>query len=406
VPTQFIETLIIGGGQAGLTMSHMLSKRGRPHLVLERHGIAARWRTERWDGLRFQFPNWSVRLPDFPFRHTDPDGFATSGAIADFIAAYADFIEAPVSQGVNVTALRRDGGGFIAQTSSGPIAAANVVISTGPFQRPDIPAWLPDSLGMFQVHANGYRDPDQLPGGAVLVVGAGASGAQIAEELLRAGRRVYLSIGHHRRMPRRYRGRDFIWWLSALGMDQIPADRRGADQSPVLITGAHGGHTIDFRRFATEGMVLLGRAEAAVDGVMHFGANLQDSLAHGDAALTGFLNAADAHVIRAGLDFPEDPEARTVTPDPPALANPPSRLDLRAAGIGAVIWATGYRFDLGWLDVPVLDDHGAPRHRLGVTEIPGLYFLGLSWLSGATSSFLSGAGNDAARLAAHIAARV
>jgi putative flavoprotein involved in K+ transport len=257
--------LVVGGGQAGLALSHMLSQRGCQHLVLERGRIAERWRTERWDGLRFQFPNWSVQLPDFPFPHADPDAFATSAEIVDFLNAYADFIAAPIRCGVTVTALRRREGasGFVAETSNGAIEAANVVVATGPYQRPIIPALLPEDASLFQVHASRYREPDQLPPGAVLIVGSGASGAQIAEELVRAGRHVYLSVGHHRRLPRRYRGRDLIWWLSALGLDQTPVENRGPDKSLPLITGAYGGHTIDFRHFATQGMTLLGRVEAA-----------------------------------------------------------------------------------------------------------------------------------------------
>jgi len=261
MPVEQVQTLIIGGGQAGLTMSHRLKQRGLAHIVLERHRIAERWRSERWDGLRFQFPNWSVRLPDFPFPHTDPDGFATSGEIVDFIAAYAAFIAAPIRCGVAVTALRcRDGAtGFVAETSDGAIEAINVVVATGPYQRPLIPALSLDNIHVFQVHAGRYQKPDQLPSGAVLVVGSGASGAQITEELLRAGRRVYLSVGRHRRMPRRYRGRDLIWWLSALGLLERPTEERGPDRSLPLITGAFGGNTIDFRQFAAEGVTLLGR---------------------------------------------------------------------------------------------------------------------------------------------------
>jgi len=203
MPVEQVQTLIIGGGQAGLAMSHRLKQRGLAHLVLERHRIAERWRSERWDGLRFQFPNWSMRLPDFPFPHTDPDGFATSGDILDFISAYAAFVAPPIRCGVAVTSLRcRDGAsGFVAETSDGVIEADNVVVATGPYQRPIIPALLRDDATVFEVHASRYTNPDQLPSGAVLVIGSGASGAQIAEELLCAGRRVYLSLGRPAHPP-------------------------------------------------------------------------------------------------------------------------------------------------------------------------------------------------------------
>jgi len=404
VPVEKIQTLIIGGGQAGLAMSHRLSQRGLEHLVLERHRIAERWRSERWDGLRFQFPNWSVRLPDFPFSHADPDGFATPGEIVDFIRAYADFIVAPIRCGVDVTRLRRRAGasGFVAETSHGPIEADHVVVATGPYQRPAIPASLRDELDVFQAHASQYRNPAQLPEGAVLVVGSGASGAQIAEELLQSGRRVYLAVGQHRRMPRRYRGRDLIWWLDDMGLLQRPAEERGPERSLPLISGALGGNTIDFRRYAAEGVTLLGRLQAAHQGVVSFAPDLAKRLAYGDASYTIFLDMMDDHAEAHGLDMPADPAARAVWPDPLCLAEPLQPLDLAACGIGAIIWATGYGFDFGWIDIPVLDSRGEPLHVNGIAAVPGLYFLGLQWLSRLNSSILSGVGDDAADLAYHI----
>jgi len=408
MPAERIDTLVIGGGQAGLAMSYCLKQRGLPHLVLERGRIAERWRSERWDGLRFQFPNWSVRLPDFPFQHADPDGFATSGEIVAFLNAYAAFVAPPIRCGVEVKRLQRPDGeafGLVAETSDGAIEARNVVVATGPYQRPNVPHLLDDSSGIFQVHASRYRNSAQLPPGAVLVVGCGASGAQIAEELLRSGRRVYLSVGRHRRMPRRYRGRDLIWWLAAMGLLQRPTEERGPDRSLPLITGAFGGNTIDFRQFAAEGVTLLGRMEAANEGVIDFAPDLAKRLAYGDASYAFFLDMADAHVERHDLKMPQDPAARAVLPDPPCLLEPLLRLDLRAADIAAVIWATGYGFDFGWIDAPVLNARGEPVHVRGITEVPGLYFLGLQWLSKLNSSLLSGVGDDAAVLADHIDAR-
>jgi putative flavoprotein involved in K+ transport len=407
MPLEQVRTLIIGGGQAGLVMSHRLKQRGLKHLVIERHRIAERWRSERWDGLRFQFPNWSVRLPDFPFPHTDPDGFATSREIVDFISAYADFIAAPIRCGVAVTALRRrDGGsGLIAETSDGSNEADNVVVATGPYQSPVLPALLRDDVNLFQVHASRYLNPDQLPPGAVLVIGAGASGSQIAEELLRAGRRVYLSVGRHTRLPRRYRGRDLIWWLSAMGIDQTAVEQRGPSRLLPLITGAYGGHTIDFRRFAADGVTLLGRVKAAHDGIVDLAPDLAESLANGDAMYASFLDRVDAHIEHHALAMPQDPAARAMLSDPSCVTEPLRQLDISADGIGAVIWATGYGVDFSWIDVPVLDARGEPVHRRGVTEVPGLYFLGLQWLSKMSSSFLSGVGDDAADLADYIAAR-
>ncbi|THD63063.1 MAG: FAD-dependent oxidoreductase [Bradyrhizobium sp.] len=406
MPVEHVETLIVGGGQAGLVMSHRLKQRGRAHLVLERGRVAERWRSERWDGLRFQFPNWSVRLPDFPFPHHDPDAFAATADILAYIEAYAAFVAPPIRCGVAVTRLRRrDGGsGFIAETSDGAIEADNVVVATGPYQRAIMPALLGDTR-IFQVHASRYANPGQLPPGAVLVVGSGASGAQIAEELFRSGRRVYLSVGRHTRLPRRYRGRDLIWWLSALGLDQTTVEQRGPSRLLPVISGAYGGHTIDFRRFADEGVTLLGRVEAARDGVIGFAADLAESLAGGDATYAAFLDMADTHVKRHAPNMPEDPAARAVLPDPHCVTAPLRQLDIGADGIGAVIWATGYGVDFGWIDIDAFNASGEPIHRRGIAEVPGLYFLGLQWLSKMNSSFLSGVGDDAAVLADHIAAR-
>ena len=407
VPVEHVETLIVGGGQAGLAMSHMLKRRSRPHLILERGRIAERWRTERWEGLRFQFPNWSVKLPDFEFQNRDPDAFATTREILKYLVDYANFVAPPIRCGITVTALKCEEGpwGLLAETSGGPVKAKNVVVATGPYQRAVIPNILPREHGLYQVHASGYRAPEQLRDGAVLVVGSGASGAQISEELCRAGRKVYLSVGRHRRMPRRYRGRDLIWWLRALGLDQTPVEQRGPERALPLITGAYGGHTIDFREFAKQGMTLLGRVKSANNCILEIAADLSDSLAHGDATCESFLDLVDAHIERLRLKSPEEPEARARRPEPACVAEPLRQLDLHAANIRSVIWATGYGLDFGWIDAPVFDQRDEPIHHGGVTAVPGLYFLGLQWLSKMNSSFLSGVGEDAAVLADHIANR-
>jgi putative flavoprotein involved in K+ transport len=406
MPVERVETLVIGGGQAGLVMSHRLKQRGLSHLVLERSQIAERWRSERWDGLAFQFPNWSVRLPDFPFPHTDPDAFASTGEIIKFIDAYAAFVAPPIRCGVEVTRLRaRDGAsGFIADTAHGIIEAENVVVATGPYQRALVPNLLRDDP-VFQLHASNYRNPEQLPSGAVLVAGAGASGAQIAEELQRAGRRVYLSVGTHRRLPRRYRGHDLFWWLAEMGIDRTPAAQRGASALGPVISGAYGGQTIDFRRYAADGMMLVGHLQAARGGVIEIAPGLAENLGDGDLVFTTFLDIVDGYIKLRGLDVPDEPKARATLPDPPCVTAPLQRLDLGTEGIGAVIWATGYGLDFGWIDLPVKDANGDPIHRDGITDVPGLYFLGLPWLSRMNSSFLSGVGDDAEVLADHIAAR-
>ena len=396
-----VETLVIGGGQAGLVMSHMLRERGCPHLVLERGQIGERWRSERWDGLRFQFPNWSVRLPDFPYPSSNPDGFATAAEILDYLNAYAAKVKPPIRCGVKVAALRRPGSAFLAETPEGTIAARNVVVATGPYQRPIVPDLLQNEE-IFQIHASAYKAPDQLPAGAVLIVGSGASGAQIAEELLRAGRRVFLSVGRHKRMPRRYRGHDLIWWLSEMGLDQTPVAERGPDATLPLITGAYGGHTIDLRAYAEQGITLVGRLRSAAVGTLHFAEDLQISLAYGDAAYGAFLDRADAYVEQKGMPLPVERQARARLADPACVIQPTRQVDYRASGVSAVIWATGYTFDFSWIELPVLNLGGQPQHDRGIAPIPGLYFLGLPWLSKMNSSFLNGVGEDAARLAEHI----
>jgi putative flavoprotein involved in K+ transport len=402
-----IDTLIIGGGQAGLTMSHRLKQRGIAHLVLERGRIGERWHSERWDGLKFQFPNWSVRLPEFPFPHDDPDGFASVSAIVDFIDAYAAFVAPPIRCGIEVRRLRqRDGvDGFVAETAGGAIAARNVVVATGPYQRPVIPPLLDELPGIFRLHASRYQNPAQLPRGAVLVIGSGASGAQIAEELHHAGRKVYLSVGRHNRLPRRYRGRDLVWWLSEMRIDQTPVEQRGAMRLLPVISGAYGGHTVDFRRFAADGIILLGRMQSASGAVMNIAPDLAKNLDAGDVAYATFLDTVDAYVKRRGLDAPEDEAAREKLADPACVTDPLRRIDLKAEDITSVILATGYRVDFSWIEIPVFDADGAPIHRGGISAATGLHFLGLQWLSRMSSSFMSGVGDDAAVLADHIAAR-
>jgi putative flavoprotein involved in K+ transport len=392
-----VETLIIGGGQAGLAMSEHLAKRGVQHLIVERCRIAERWRSERWDSLVANGPAWHDRFPSKHFAGIDPDGFATKAQIVDYLVAYAKEIAAPIRCGVEVEALHENpaGPGFRAHTSEGVIESANVVVATGPFQRPVIPAAVPVDAGIDQMHSAAYRNPDQLREGAVLIVGAGSSGAQIADELVRAGRRVYLSVGAHNRPPRRYRGRDFVWWLGVLGEWDTRA----------LTPGTAGGHTVDFRQLAARGIILLGTAGSYRDGALAFAPNLAANIARGDANYLSMLTAADAYVVRMGLDLPEEPAAHRLDPDPPCVTNPELQLDLAAAGITSIVWATGYALDFDWIKLDAFDAKGRPMHERGVATLPGLYFLGLSWLSRRASAFIFGVWHDAEYLAGHVAAR-
>jgi putative flavoprotein involved in K+ transport len=404
VSVEKVDTLIVGGGQAGLAMSEHLSNSGVPHLILERHRIAERWRSERWDSLVANGPAWHDRFPGMEFADIDPDAFAPKERIADYFVAYAERIAAPIRCGVEVKEVRRNVGraGFRVETSAGLIDANYVVAATGPFQRPVIPDFVPEHAGVMQIHSSAYRNPGQLPEGAVLVVGAGSSGVQIADELLRAGRRVYLSVGPHDRPPRAYRGRDFVWWLGVLGKWDAAPKEPGKGHVTISVSGAHGGHTIDFRRLAAQGMTLVGQTESFKNGVVTFAQDLADNIAHGDANYLSVLDEADAYVARNGLDLPKEPEARKIDPDPRCMTDPIPTLNLAEAGVASIVWATGFALDFGWLKVDAFDEAGKPKHRRGVSAEPGIYFLGLPLQSGRGSSFIWGVWHDAKFLADHI----
>lgn len=404
MPVEKVDTLVVGAGQAGVAMSEHLSNCGVPHLVLERHRIAERWRSERWDSLVANGPAWHDRFPGMEFSALDPETFAPKERVADYFVDYAEMINAPIRCGVEVKEVRRNVGhpGFRVETSDGVIEANNVVAATGPFQRPITPAIVAEDSNIMQIHSNAYRNPGQLPEGAVLVVGAGSSGAQIADELLRAGKSVYLSVGPHDLPPRRYRGRDFVWWLGVLGKWDVPALEPGTEHVTIAVSGAHGGQTVDFRRLAGQGMTLVGRTESFNDGVMRFARDLADNIAKGNANTLSVLDEADAYVVRNGLDLPEEPEARIVGPDPQCVTDPILALNLAEAGITSIIWATGFALDYSWLKVEAFDEAGNPNHQRGVSAEPGIYFLGLPWQSRRGSSFIWGVWHDAKYLADQI----
>ena len=398
------DTLVVGGGQAGLAMSEHLGKAGIPHIVLERSRIAERWRSERWDSLVANGPAWHDRFPGMTYSDTAPDAFPGKEKVADYFEAYAAHINAPIRCGVEVLSARRkpNATGFHVKTSAGVIEAARIVAATGPFQRPVIPALVPETAGVLQIHSTAYRNPEQLPKGAVLVVGAGSSGAQIADELLRADRQVYLSVGPHDRPPRRYRGRDFVWWLGVLGKWNAAAPAPGTEHVTIAVSGAHGGQTVDFRRLAAERMTLLGRTESFENGALHFASDLVANVNKGDANYLSVLDEADAYVERNGLDLPDDPQARKRWPEPDCMCNPILQLDIVQAGITSIIWATGFVVDYGWLEVDTFNPDGRPRHHCGVSDEQGVYFLGLPWLSCRGSAFIWGVWHDAKYIADQI----
>lgn len=402
--SQETEVLVVGAGQAGIAMSEHLGLHGVPHLVVERDRIAERWRTWRWDSLVANGPAWHDRFPGQEF-NIDPDSFAGKEQVADYLVSYAEKIDAPIRTGVEVRSVRKNHGraGFHVETSEGTIEARYVVAATGAFQKPVIPPVVPDSAGIHQIHSSAYHNPRQLPDGSVLVIGAGSSGVQIADELQQSGRRVYLAVGPHDRPPRSYRGRDFCWWLGVLGKWDMAAPPRGAEHVTIAVSGAHGGHTVDFRSLAASGITLLGMAGPYEDGVMRFAPDLRTNIENGDANYLSMLDEADAYVARNGLDLPEEPQARVLGPDPESMINPILELDFAAAGITTIIWAVGFAFDYSWLQVDTFDENGRPIHQRGVSAEPGVYFLGLPWQSRRGSSFIWGVWHDAKYLADQIA---
>lgn len=398
------EVLVVGGGQAGVAMSEHLTARGIAHIVVERDRIAERWRTARWDSLVANGPAWHDRFPGLRFEDVAPDAFARKDRVADYFEEYAAQFGGDIRCGVEVLSVRHndDGPGFRAATSAGTIDARYVVAATGPFQKPLIPTIVPGDAGVRQIHSSDYRNPDQLPEGGVLVVGAGSSGVQIAEELRRSGRSVTLAVGPHDRPPRRYRGRDNVWWLGVLDKWGMSAPPAGAEHVTIAVSGARGGRTVDFRDLAASGITLVGRANSFEGGVMRFGADLEKNIVDGDANYLSVLDEADAFIAANGLDLPEEPEARELGPLPDCVVDPILEIDLAQAGIASIVWATGFDVDYGWLQVDAFDGRGRPRHERGVSPVHGVYFLGLPWLSCRGSSFIWGVWHDARFLADQI----
>jgi putative flavoprotein involved in K+ transport len=409
-----IEAVVIGGGQAGLAISYYLTQQGRPHVVLEQAPqIVPAWRHGRWDSFTLVTPNWTVRLPGFPYQGGDPDGFMPCADVVRHLEQYAASFQAPVRCGVQVTAVdpARSGQRYLVSTADGvTYAAATAVVATGSFQFPK-PALFSGALPpeIIQLHSSHYRNPSTLPPGAVLVVGSADSGCQIAEELNESGRRVYLCVGRAGRRPRRYRGKDFMFWVVTLGRveqtaDQLPSPSARFEANPQL-SGKDGGHTLNLHQFARDGVVLLGRLMGVDGHRIALAPDLQENLANADQASEDFKQGVDEFVRRTGMDV------REPGPDPvdevrsDAGRHAPAALDLKAAGITTVIWAAGYGFDYSWVHLPVCDAYGFPVQQRGVTRFPGLYFLGMNFLYNRKSGILLGVGEDAAHIAAAIAAR-
>lgn len=404
--------VVVGGGQAGLSMSHGLKQRGIDHVVLERHRVGFEWRERRWDSFCLVTPNWQCRLPGFPYPGPEPTGFMGKDAIVDYVEQYARSFDAPVMEGVSATALRPNAaGGFELETTAGRCHVAELVVATGGYHIPQIPRLaerLPDDI--VQLHSSEYRRPEALPPGAVLVIGSGQSGCQIAEDLHIAGRKVHLAVGGAPRTARRYRGRDVVEWLDQMGyyslpVNQHPLKERVRAKANHYVTGRDGGRDIDLRQRAREGMRLHGRLLEVRGGRLQFADDLRQNLDSADAVCESIKDTIDRFIAERATEAPfEARRAPVWQPDGEAASS--RTADVREDGISAVVWATGYRTDYRWLEAPIFNGSGYPVHERGVTAVPGLYFLGLPWLHTWGSGRFSGVAADANHLAEHIARRL
>jgi putative flavoprotein involved in K+ transport len=403
-----IPVAIVGGGQAGLSVSWYLKRLGIEHLIFEKHRIAHEWRNARWDSFCLVTPNWQCRLPGFPYAGDEPNGFMPKDEIVRYVEAFAASFQPPIREGVAVRRLYRDEHGrYALQTERGDYTADQVVIATGGYHKPAIPRLaerLPPSI--MQLHSSNYRNPESLPEGAVLVVGTGQSGCQIAEDLHLAGRQVHLSVGGAPRSPRVYRGKDAIAWLEEMHYYDIPIDEhpqkdRVRHKTNHYLTGRDGGREIDLRRLALDGMQLYGRLDGFAGGRLHFEPDLAASLDNADAVAESIKHTIDQYIAEHGILAPDEPPYQP----PWQPGEPITSLDLAGAGIRTVIWCIGFESDFSWVEVPVFDGRGEPAHRRGVTAAEGLYFIGLPWLWTWGSGRFSGVASDAAHLAEQIGSR-
>lgn len=402
---ELIDTIVIGAGQAGLSASYHLTQHGREHVVLERGEVADTWRTKRWDGFYLNTPNWAHRLPGHEYHGPDPDAFAPRDEVVSYLEEYARAIPARVRTGVRVTALRQEQDGYRVENDGDHLRAANVIVATGAYDRPT-PAELAAAAppGVLQLHTSESRNPEQLAPGAVLVVGSGQSGCQITDELNQAGRTTYLAVGRCPWFPRRYRGRELMYWAIDAGLmdetvDTLPSPAARFACNPP-ISGNDGGHDCHPRWLARRGTVLLGRLQGFREGAAQLAPGLEETLAWSDEFVATLKRRFDDYVRESGIDVPEaDSEEEPVAL--PQIAE----LDLSAAGIATILWANGYRPDLSWIDLPLADANGWPVQRRGVTEFPGLYFVGLHWLHKRKSALFVGVGEDAEYVVSHLASR-
>jgi putative flavoprotein involved in K+ transport len=402
-----IETVIIGGGQAGLATSYHLTNLGHENIVVEKAEQAGNaWRNARWDSFTLNTPNWSFRLPGAEYQGTQPDGFMPRGDIVASFEGYIDRFHLPIKYGVQIQSVEQqtESHTYLVKSTETSWEARNVVVATGIFQQPKIPTFSADmDAGIFKIPAGKYRNPDALPLGAVLIVGSGQSGCQIAEELYQSGRKVYLCVGSAGRVPRRYRGRDIFEWYDLSGYLDRTVDRLTSPQAKFganpHVSGKDGGHNLNLHQFTRDGVLLLGHIRAAQENLIWFAQDLKENLAKVDKFEAKMVEMIDQHITQTGIHAPEE-----ILPDlrDGYQTQEVAELNLQSAGITSIIWAMGHRFDFSMIKIPVFDSDGFPIQKRGVTSYPGLYFVGLPWLYKPKSGLLLGVGEDAEFLAFEI----
>jgi putative flavoprotein involved in K+ transport len=406
--SEHVETVVVGGGQAGLAVSYHLSRQGRPHTILEQASQPAEaWRNHRWDSFTLVTPNWTVRMPGAEYQGDEPDGFMSREEVVAYLEDYIERFRLPIQYGVRVSSVEANGAGYLVHTGEATLEVTNAVIATGLVQQPKIPPFsanLPEEVQ--QLHSSQYRNPAALTAGAVLVVGSAQSGGQIAEELYQSGRKVYICVSSAGWGPRRYRGQDIVRWMDRAGFNAVTVDKLPSPKmrfaASALVSGKDGGHTLNVHQFARDGVTLLGRIQDAQGSRITLAPDLKENLAKSDKFMADLLKRIDDYIEKSGLDVPPA--------DLPKLRNGYDAevitgLDLQSAGITSVIWATGYKFDFSLVRLPILDGDGYPIQKRGITDYPGLYFVGLPWLHTAKSGLLFGVGNDAAAIVADISGR-
>jgi putative flavoprotein involved in K+ transport len=400
-------TIVIGAGQAGLAIGYYLSRQKRKYIILEKaSSIVPAWRS-RWDSFTLVLPNWTLQMPDFAYQGNDPDGFLPRDEVVSYMERFAATFDCNIRFDSKVTSIemKPESGNFVVQTADKLYEAENVVITTGSYQKPRIPSFSTKiNQEITQIHTSEYRNPKALPTGAVLVVGSGQSGCQIAEELYQRGRKVYFCVSRAMVLPRFYRGKDSIWWLKEMRffdqtVDTLASPKEKFTANPV-ITGKDGGHTINLHQFARDGVVLLGRLKDAKDNMIFLSPDLKENLTKIDNFMIKLKKQIDGFIEANQIEAEEAPSRNGLMDG--YAAEIIEDLDLSAEGIKTIIWATGYQFDYSWIEFPVLDEDGYPIQKRGVSDVPGLYFLGLHWLYKRRSGLPWGVGEDAAYLAEEI----